>query len=379
MDIIFWSCAIILAYTFVGYPLILKVLTCRNSRTELPEFKDAELPALSIILCIYNGANQLKARIDNLKKSDYPQDKIHIIVISDGSTDHPATIVNALNYPNLTFIEYEQNKGKSNALAVALSQATTDLIAFADIRQTFCTQALKNMVKHFLIEGAHIGAVSGNLQIATDSDNNESDPGLYWKYEKWIREKESELHSMLGVTGAIYMAKRTLIPDIPLDILLDDMFIPMAIVDKGYKIKFEPLAIAFDTSSSSTAEEFHRKVRTLAGNFQLISKLPWLMSPLRNPLFFQFFSHKVLRLIMPYSLLAMLATSILLDGFIYQQIFAIQAIFYSYTILAYCMIKYDLKLPLASVFISFCSLNLAALIAGWKYLYLSTDQLWKKH
>lgn len=364
----------LLIYTFVGYPLLLKLLTSRSTKTIQ---QNSELPELSLVLCVHNGADLLVQRIKNIMENGYPKEKIHLIVVSDGSTDDPESVINFLALDNVELIHYKENKGKSFALNEGLKSVKTDLVAFADIRQKYAKGTLAHLAASFLNE--KVGAASGNLHIISDELNGESESGLYWKYEKWIREKESELYSLLGVTGAVYMARTALIPDVPKGTLLDDMFIPLSIVKKGFQIKFVAEAEALDSSSATLEEEFHRKVRTLAGNFQLLSLLPWLLIPFVNPVLFQFFSHKVMRLIMPYALITLLFSSILGNNWILNYAAACQLLFYGYSFVCYRLLKKNIKLPFSSIFVSFCSLNLAALVAGWKYYFGSREQLWKKH
>jgi len=375
MELIFSLSALLFFYTFIGYPLILKFLLIGKKAPAVDS--NNELPNISIVLCIYNSVSLLEKRINNIFEGNYPTDKIQLIIVSDGSTDNPAQVIQKLNLTNIKFVEYPLNKGKSFALNEGIKHVTTDLVAFADVRQSFDKDALIYLAQHFSV--GTTGAVSGNLHIIDDKNNAASDPGLYWKYEKWIREKESRVNSMVGVTGAIYMARKALIPQIPDNSLLDDMFIPLSMVYEGYKIKFESKAIAYDVSSSSNAEEFHRKVRTLAGNFQLLKQLPWLMSPVKNPLFFQFISHKFLRLITPYTLILMLLTSFLSQDVILTLLFGLQILFYGYSLLAYTLAKTNNSLPLGAFCSSFCSLQLAALKAGWKYYMGNPLTLWRKH
>lgn len=377
MLFLFFLCVVTFLYTFIGYPVLLQLLTKNNTNNHVKSVTVQDLPEITVLLCIYNAADKLEARINNIFSSDYPPEKLNLIIVSDGSSDNPRHVIEHVNNSKITFLEYDENRGKSHALNIGLQKVNTELVAFADVRQLFHNQALKQLVMNFTDK--NIGAVSGNLEILKDKESMENDPGLYWKYEKWIRENESKLDSMLGVTGAIYMARHSLIPTVPEDTLLDDMYTPMHMVKNGFKIKFDTLAIAYDSSSSSTAEEFHRKVRTLAGNFQLIAQLPWLLHPTKNPLFWQFTSHKVLRLVMPYSLILLLLSSYLLDSQFFQVFFWLQCIFYLYSMLAFLMIKREQVIPFASICISFCSLLLASLLAGWKYSFINTKSLWKKH
>lgn len=373
MNIIFLSSLLFLLYTFIGYPLFLQLI---KKEKPVAPIQNSLLPELTVVICIYNSANLLEKRINNILESSYPSEKLKVLIVSDGSTDNPSKIITALNNPMIELIGYEKNRGKSYALAYAREKITTPFVAFTDIRQSFDKYALKNLASKLMVKS--IGAVSGNLKIIASSGKEEA--GLYWKYEKAIRIKESDLKSLLGVTGAIYMAKTKLLPDVPEDSLLDDMYIPLAMVQKGYEVKFCEEAIAFDTESNSIKEEFSRKVRTLAGNYQLMKQLPWLLSLRKNPLFFQFISHKVARLIMPFALMALFISSFFLMLPEKKFIIAIQVLFYSYSLLGYCVKSLTAKLPFMSTCISFCSLNLAALIAAWKYFTVKDiTSLWKKH
>lgn len=378
MEFLFFFSAGCFIYTFIGYPIILLLLTKnKNSTALLPIDIDIETyPELSVVICIYNGADKLEARINNILTSNYPENKLSIIVVSDGSTDSPEKVINKMALSNVKLIHYNENKGKTYAINIGVAEVKTSLIAFADVRQTFCPNALKYLTLQF--KDSKVGAASGNLKILS-SDNKSEDPGLYWRYEKWIRQNESKIHSLLGVTGAIYMARTALIPEVPHNSLLDDMFIPLCMVKKGYKIKFVEEAVAYDQSSATLKEEFYRKVRTLAGNFQLLTQLPWLLSPVKNPLFWQFLSHKVMRLFMPYALIIALITSYFSEALVLNILFFLQLNFYSYSYMAYQLIKKGVNVPFSSICASFCSLQIAAIVAGWKYYLGNPLSLWRKH
>ncbi|MEW6997255.1 glycosyltransferase [Colwelliaceae bacterium BS250] len=377
MESIFYLSILIILYTYIGYPLLI-ALIAKIKTLQNVESVDCDLPEITMVLCIYNSRSLLVSRLDNILNSDYPLEKLTLIIVSDGSTDHPEEVINLYhNLLNIKFIEYVQNQGKSYALNIAMQNVDTDLVAFADVRQSFNKQALTALQAQF--SNKKIGAVSGNLHIIGDDENNESEPGLYWLYEKWIRRNESAAFSLVGVTGAIYMARKSLIPSLPNDSLLDDMYIPLTIIKNGYNVKFIGHAIAYDKSSPSVKEEFTRKVRTLAGNFQLMHQLPWLMNPFKNPVFFQFISHKVMRLVVPYALICLLFTSMFSPHFEGTIIFFIQVLFYSYSLLSLALIKKNIHLPLSAICVSFCSLNYAALLAAWKYYFTPTQNLWRKH
>lgn len=382
MEALFWISTFVFAYAYFIYPLIIHRLAKRKVSLSNDIKVESEEHPVSVVLCVYNGESSIKARLNNLFASKYPSNKINLIVVSDGSTDNTSNIVKDYQEQEkfghqVTFVDLPKNAGKASALNSAYPFIKTDYVAFCDIRQTFCENALREMMNEFTEPS--VGAVTGNLIIRNDEDNLESDPGLYWKYEKWIRDNEGKVRSLVGVTGAIYMARTELLPQIlPSDAILDDMFVPLNIVKAGYNVKMANKAYAYDISSATIKEEFDRKVRTLAGNFQLMNLLPFVNS-FRNPLLIQWWSHKVARLLVPYSLVGIAASSLMLEGLFYELVTYGQIVFYGYSALAYLAIKADRKLPLGNVLVNFITLNYAAFLAGWRYYTSSAQELWKKH
>jgi cellulose synthase/poly-beta-1,6-N-acetylglucosamine synthase-like glycosyltransferase len=131
----------------------------------------------------------------------------------------------------------------------------------------------------------------------------------YWRYEKLIRQAESQSGSTIGVTGALYAMRRELFQPLPPGTVLDDVLIPMRIAAKGKRVVFESRALAWDKPSQRPAEERKRKIRTLAGNYQLVQLAPWLIDPWTNPLWFRFVSHKILRLLAPWMIMLLALTT----------------------------------------------------------------------
>jgi cellulose synthase/poly-beta-1,6-N-acetylglucosamine synthase-like glycosyltransferase len=224
-----------------------------------------------------------------------------------------------------------EHRGKAAALNRAVKQARGEIIVFADVRQTFAKSAIRELVANFA--DSTVGAVSGELLLMSGPEDRErdeasSDVGLYWRYEKAIRSLESGVHSVPGATGAIYAIRRDLYRDIPEDTLLDDVLIPLQIVLGGKRAVFDPEAKAYDMVACCPLAEYGRKVRTLAGNYQLLVQAPQLLSPRQNPIFFQLVSHKVGRLLVPYALIALMITNaFMLHGF-YAVMFSLQAGWY---------------------------------------------------
>src|SRR6185436_20915177 len=187
--------------------------------------------------------------------------------------------------------------------------ASGDIVLFADARQRFESSALRALVADF--NDPSVGAVSGELMLEAAEGGARAGQGaaLYWRYEKLIRSAESQTDSTVGATGAIYAIRRSLFVPIPDDTLLDDVLIPLRIVQQGYRVIFEPAARALDRTSETDRQEFGRKARTIAGTFQLFSRERWLFDPRRNRLWFATMSHKGLRLLLPVLHLGALAAN----------------------------------------------------------------------
>lgn len=311
MAIWFWASILFALYVYAGYPLLLAIWAALVSRPVARRFTPGSAPTISVVIAARNESDRLGDRIANLLEAEYPI-PVEIIVVSDGSTDRTASVVASFG-DRVRFIE-RSRAGKPRALNAGVEAAHGDVIVFADARQRFARNALVALAANFADPA--VGAVTGELvldceagSVAADSEVAEG-VGLYWQYEKWLRRQESRIWSTLGATGAIYAIRRSLWRPLPPETLLDDVLIPMRIVLNGQRVVFDDQARAFDRVSASGAEESRRKTRTLAGNYQILALEPRLVIPFVNPVWLQYVSHKVGRLIVPWCLAAAFITNI---------------------------------------------------------------------
>ena len=330
MAYLFWISAALIAYVYVGYPLLIAGLARLGGRPpRKAAFTDGAWPPISIVVAARNEAARLPDRVTNLLEADYPGRR-EIIVVSDGSTDGTAEALRPLR-GYLTLIEVPRG-GKARALNAGVAAAKGDVIVFADARQRFAPNALRELVANFA--DPSVGGATGELLLDCETGDAASTVGdgvgLYWKYEKWQRRNESLLRSTLGATGAIYALRRSLWRDLPADTLLDDVLAPMRAVLAGYRVVFDESAVAFDAVSPDASAEARRKTRTLAGNYQILAQEPRLLVPFVNPVWLQYASHKVGRLVVPWALLLFLIASAALadDGWIYAAALVAQIAFY---------------------------------------------------
>jgi cellulose synthase/poly-beta-1,6-N-acetylglucosamine synthase-like glycosyltransferase len=348
MNWVFWISVAFIAYAYAGYPLLLGLCarvtaSRRGPANRKPAARRSDLPGVSVIIAARNEARRLPARIDNLLQCDYPADRMQIIVASDGSTDHTAEALSA--YRDRVELVLLPAAGKANALNAAVLRATHPILVFADARQRFAPDAIRRLVARF--DDPMIGAVSGELVLDCEDHAAaaEAEPSstiaegveAYWKYEKWLRRREAEVSSTVGVTGAIYAMRRYLWQCLPTDTLLDDVLGPMRLVLRGYRVTFEPAARAYDAAAPDASHELRRKTRTLAGNFQLVLHEPRVVVPGMNPVWVQFVSHKIARLLVPYALIAVFASNAALaiaggSTVFYKLVFGAQVVFYALAI-----------------------------------------------
>jgi glycosyltransferase involved in cell wall biosynthesis len=323
--VVFWAAMALLGYVYVGYGLFIFLKGMFRPR---PTIRRQVWPRASIVVIAHDEAPRIASRIENLLSLDYPRDRLEILVASDGSTDGTVELLRQFE-PAIRVIESPTRRGKAALLNEVIAQTRGEIVALADARQRFAPDALRHLAASFA--DSSVGAVSGELVLLPSEHDAESPRGvgLYWTYEKRIRQWESRVHSTVGATGAIYGIRRRLFEPIPEDTILDDVLIPLRIVRRGYRVIFEPRARAFDVLSATARDELKRKVRTIGGTFQLLARERWIWNPLCNRLWLQTLSHKALRLTVPLLHLAgLIANALLLDHWIYQVTMGGQALFY---------------------------------------------------
>jgi cellulose synthase/poly-beta-1,6-N-acetylglucosamine synthase-like glycosyltransferase len=293
----------ILFYVLFGYPLLLRVLHRENPI----QIRDSRVwPAVSIVLPVRSGGRWIRAKLEAILSLDYPKDRLEILVVDDNSTDQTAAIAREFE-PTVRLLK-NPGRGKAMAINHALQYAAGEILFFTDVRQYIEPRALRELVATF--DDPRVGVASGELMIRSGQNAEQMNVGLYWKYEKWIRKRLSAMDSVIGATGAIYAMRRSLARPLPPDTLLDDVHLPMAAFFRGYRVIFVEQARAYDDPTDLDAE-FRRKVRTLAGVYQLIGNYPALLGP-RNRMWLHFMSHKFGRLTLPFTLIVLFVSSMFL-------------------------------------------------------------------
>lgn len=384
---LFAACVGFIAYTYAGYPLL--IAAWARLRPKPVDRDAAHRPSVAIVLACHNEAGNIERRVANLLEQDYPAERVELIAVSDGSTDATPDILRRLadEHDRLHAVILEANGGKAVALNAGIAAARNELIVFADARQHFRPDVVARLAENFADPA--VGSVSGELILREDNDGEAGGDGgvaqqvgLYWRYEKAIRRAESQAGSMLGATGAIYAIRRELYRPLPAGTLLDDFLTPMRIVLAGRRAVFDGRAVAEDRVSTRAGQEYRRKVRTLAGNYQAVAFEPALLWPWSNPTtWFQLWSHKLFRLLVPFAMLGALATSLaLLPGSVlFAAAAAAQLAFYDLAFIGWQCERRGRPIPwkVASLAWTFVALNTAAAAGLWVWLR-GADRVWKK-
>jgi cellulose synthase/poly-beta-1,6-N-acetylglucosamine synthase-like glycosyltransferase len=298
--VLFSISLLFLLYVLFGYPLLLKWLSRRPNPIRRQPFQ----PTVSFIVAVHNGERFLQQKLDSILNLDYPREKMEIIIASDGSTDRTAEIGAQFAPHGVRFLALPRG-GKPQALNAAISQAAGEILVLTDVRQIVAPDSLAYLMENFADPA--VGAVSAELVIRKGGTEEEEQVGLYWRYEFWIRVCLSNIDSIFSATGAYYALRRHLAVPIPKHILLDDMYLPLAAFFGGYRLTVDARAKMFDYPTTLDVE-FRRKVRTLAGNYQILLAWPRLLTP-SNRMLLHFLSYKFARLLLPFALLCMMASS----------------------------------------------------------------------
>jgi cellulose synthase/poly-beta-1,6-N-acetylglucosamine synthase-like glycosyltransferase len=316
---VFWTSLFLVLYAYLLYPLVLFVaysfeqlrrdlryLAGRGDRRPRA-MPTAALPPISLIVPAYNEAASLPTTLENLRRLDYPTDKLEVVIVSDGSTDLTNAILQAADDPWIQAVLLPTRGGKPNAVNAGIARARHDLLVLSDASTLFAPDALLRLVRHFADPA--VGVVCGALDFQ-GNDGYRQTEGVYWRYEGMLRLMEARLGATLTASGAIYALRRAAYVPLPPDALIEDFLVPMNARRLGYRVLYDPESRAVDTPASSVEGEFTRRVRLAAGSFRALGTL--FRIPFHFYTLLAFLSHKVLRWVLPFLLIALLLSSALL-------------------------------------------------------------------
>lgn len=376
VQILFWCGAALVLYTYLGYPALLWI---RARARQCPIIRDDSVRTVSVVIVAHNEEKLIRRRLRNLLCCDFPHESLEIIVACDGATDTTASLARTYRAQRVRVLEFVRRRGKSAVLNDTIRHVQGEIVVLTDVRQRFAKDAIRRLVADF----AHsdVGAVSGRLILKRAGDRGQTAGGMdfYWRYETFIRLNEARVDSTVGVSGAIYAIRRSCFRRIPDVTILDDVLIPMSIVRAGYRVVYEPAAIAYDRIPVRARSESVRKIRTIGGNFQLLMIAPWLLVPFLNRLWVQTLSHKFLRLVSPLFLITMFAlNAMLLSIPLYHAAFVLQGGFYLAGIAGWMQRNRPRKWLVFNVPYTFCLLNFVTVLAFLQFARGHQSAAWER-
>lgn len=323
------ACIALLLYSYVGYPLVLWLIS-RFHRVEHTANADpAAWPNVSVVIAAHNEEQVIGRRIENLLALDYPAEKLQILIGSDGSTDRTSEIVRLYRRPRITFHDFALQRGKAQVLNDLVGLACGKFIVFTDANTFFEPSAVKELIRGFRLAPSAC-AVVGKLEFRTAEGTVNPDT-FYWRYETLLKTLESRFGTVLGANGAIYAIKRAWFRALPAGTIVDDFLIPMLMrLERGGSVIFRPAAKAWEMVPETVKDEFRRRVRIGAGDAHALRHTWRLLLPSQGMLALTYWSHKIIRWVGPELLLtAFVANLWLIDRPWERRLFAAQLAFYS--------------------------------------------------
>ena len=384
-QVLLWACAALVAYTYFIYPALLfglyaatqmfrdlRYLLGRKDRRA--GRTDSELPCVSLVIAAYNEEKHLPAKIKNLRDLDYPPDKLEIIFVSDGSTDRTNQILQDAASLNLRSVFLAERQGKPNALNHGVAEARHDLLVFSDAATLFDADAIKTMVRHF--SDAKVGVVCGSLRFIGSAQSNETE-GVYWRYESALRLMEARIGATLTASGAMYALRRACYTQLSAMTMIEDLVVPMQARKLGFAVLYDPEARGTEFAASTVGGEFARRVRIAIGSFRALGQLSRI--PLDIYTCFAFVSHKLLRWMVPFFLIGMMAANLVLwNRGSYALLLGAQTVFYLWAAAGYLLRNSVKRVRFALLGYFLVAMNLAFLVGFFRFIFGDYKPTWQR-
>lgn len=384
MELVFWISLFIIGYTFIGYGIVLYVLSrLKRPMARMPVIgMDEALPSCTLVVAAHNEASVIEEKIRNTLALQYPEGKLSYCFVTDGSTDATPELVR--QFPQVNLLHTDVRGGKIAAVHRAMQQVTTTVVIFTDANTLLNPTAVLEICKHYA--DPKVGAVAGEKRVHADAkaDASAAGEGFYWKYESALKRWDSELHTVVGSAGELFSIRRALYEPVEPDTVLDDFMISMRIAERGYRVVYEPAACATEMASENVEEELKRKIRIAAGGIQSIIRLRRAANPFADPLLtFQYISHRVLRwTITPLLLIVVFVINAFLyargAGVIYTLLFYGQVAFYLCAMVGFLLERKALRVKALFIPYYFCVMNYAVIAGIMRYFGGGQSAIWER-
>jgi len=385
--IVFWVSVSLVCYTYAGYAILLWLMVkIKESVKGKPtKFVAEDLPDVTLLVAAYNEKDCVAEKIKNSQELEYPKDKLHLVWVTDGSSDGTPDLLR--QYPDVTVYYKPERAGKISAMNRGVELITSSIIIFSDANTMLGKESVWRIVN--LFANPEVGCVAGEKRIFGNKKDMAAGAGegLYWKYESFLKRYDARLYSVVGAAGELFAIRREYYTEVEKDTLLDDFIISLRIAMRGYITQYDPEAYACETSSANVQEELKRKIRIAAGGFQSMVRLVPLLNIFKyGILSFQYISHRVLRwTLAPLSLLLLLASNFVLalqtDIFSYHffpVVFWLQILFYTMSLMGWFLENRQIKLKILFVPYYFFIMNLAVYLGFIRYIQKKQNVVWER-
>lgn len=385
MATVFYISFGIIAYTYIGYPLLIflfaQVVKPFHKRAVKKIDDSQDLPTVTIIIAAYNELNYLEAKIKNTLSLEYPKEKKCIWVVADGSTDGSEKLV--AHYPEVQLLHQPDRHGKAAAINRVLPAVLPGIVIFTDANILLNRDALHPLVIHF--KDPLVGAVAGEKKVSDGKEKGAvAVEGLYWKYESIIRKSDASIHSVTGAVGELFALRTELVKPMPEGIICDDLYMSLQVIDQGYRIAYEEKAYGVEAYSFSISKEWKRKVRIAAGSIQMLKMVHWWSLLIKRPIpILQFINRKLLRwLVVPYLVVLMPLIVAFMDsdgialplsGLLFWCF-----VFYGWALLGGLLIQFKFVPRFFYLPFYFVWANLAMIVGTWEFLNKKSYTVWEK-
>lgn len=376
--VIFWLSLVGIFYTYVGYALLITLLARWRAR---PVQKGDITPTVTMLVAAYNEEACIGRKIENTLALDYPPDKLELLVVTDGSTDRTPDIVRsyAEQNANVRLLHQPERQGKVGALLRGFPQAQGEIVVFSDANSYFQPDTLRKLVRN--LADPQVGGASGaKCMLGRGDAVAREGEGLYWRYEAYLKACDSAVSSVMGVPGEIWAARRSAYIPPEADTLLDDFVASLRLVEAGWRVVFEPEALAYEEASPSLRAEWQRRARNAAGGWQAFFRLPGMLRHPNKLITLQYLSHRMVRWMVTPTLFVLLFLSNLglLGQPFYLATFILQVAFYLLAGLGWLLAARGRRVGWLLAPFYICLLNAAALAGGWRFLLGKQSVVWRK-
>lgn len=373
-QILFWACGATIAYVYIGYPLIVLIVSRLFPKEVIQRSVE---PRVTVLITAYNEEAAIREKILNTLEIKYPADKLEILIASDGSTDKTDDIVRSFESKGVRLFRQEGRVGKTLTQNNAVEASTGEIILFSDATTTYRSDIFDSILPYFA--DATVGCVAGRL-VYVDDESTSVGRGVqsYWNYETLIKSAESRACSLIGASGCLYAVRRSAYEPMYPE-ACSDFLICTTLYRKGLRSIFAPDAVCFEKTNNRSDDELQMRVRVIVQTFTDLWRNRDMLNPLRSGFFgIELISHKLLRYAVPFLLLGLFGSSLALAGssLFYAGILSIQVLFYSLAFGGWLIELSGRRLTLVAVPFYFVLANLASLVAFYKFLRGETYARW---